>query len=599
MAVVKVKPLRLLALLGGALVIYGVVQTALWMKRSVPEELKVDVEFQRREGQEVQAEVRLDIMGLLVQLVHPCPGKQFDWMRQRITRMWPKWRKAAIELRDSGKIKRGRKSKKILLHFGTLAQGIRLDEKAFLGGPLGELVQWSDLMTTLYILGHDVTFTTEKSQIEYLLTNYHDTLQKSTWRKKKVPFDLIYTDIYGIKLFKEQYLQDTSLGPSRCLFRVLDSFGTEADFNSLTYALAHHRQENPARVCFWSCNNLELQQYFTMFPHTPDNSFMGFVIEKPEMNDSLSVARHPKQGLIYAKQHYMFKGKEPYLDILKEYFTLHGTSSPSVLIPKEDEGKVPDYVQNHGVLQNAEYTQLLYQSKVFIGMGFPYEGPAPLEAIAAGCVFINPRFDPPHSRKNNRFYKEKPTNREITSQHPYIEHFIGEPYAYTIDISNQTILRKTVEKILATTETLGYLPYEFTEAGMIERMNYYVENQDLCSVPRKSHIPDSAIHYVLGEPGKSCNEVCRDQGFICENTHFPAMNSETFLHQMKITCDINKFISDIVHPSVIKETEDHWTCFFQADADLFSCAGRKTSHRRACSCRTFKKDQTALCDTCS
>ena len=29
--------------------------------------------------------------------------------------------------------------------------------------------------------------------------------------------------------------------------------------------------------------------------------------------------------------------------------------------------------------------------QLFIGLGFPYEGPAPLEAIAQGCVFLNPK----------------------------------------------------------------------------------------------------------------------------------------------------------------------------------------------------------------
>ena len=29
--------------------------------------------------------------------------------------------------------------------------------------------------------------------------------------------------------------------------------------------------------------------------------------------------------------------------------------------------------------------------QVFIGLSFPYEGPGPLEAIAQGSVFINPK----------------------------------------------------------------------------------------------------------------------------------------------------------------------------------------------------------------
>ena len=34
---------------------------------------------------------------------------------------------------------------------------------------------------------------------------------------------------------------------------------------------------------------------------------------------------------------------------------------------------------------------LFVHLQVFVGLGFPYEGPAPLEAIANGCFFINPK----------------------------------------------------------------------------------------------------------------------------------------------------------------------------------------------------------------
>lgn len=51
--------------------------------------------------------------------------------------------------------------------------------------------------------------------------------------------------------------------------------------------------------------------------------------------------------------------------------------------------------------------------QVFVGLGFPYEGPAPIEAIALGCIFLQPRFDPPHSSDNNDFYKGKPTTRQV------------------------------------------------------------------------------------------------------------------------------------------------------------------------------------------
>jgi alpha-1,3(6)-mannosylglycoprotein beta-1,6-N-acetyl-glucosaminyltransferase len=34
-----------------------------------------------------------------------------------------------------------------------------------ISGPLGELVQWSDLITTLFLLGHQLTITSEAEQL--------------------------------------------------------------------------------------------------------------------------------------------------------------------------------------------------------------------------------------------------------------------------------------------------------------------------------------------------------------------------------------------------------------------------------------------------
>ena len=45
-------------------------------------------------------------------------------------------------------------------------------------------------------------------------------------------------------------------------------------------------------------------------------------------------------------------------------------------------------------------SSVLIYWQVFVGLGFPYEGPAPLEAIANGCFFINPKVS------NVQFHKE-------------------------------------------------------------------------------------------------------------------------------------------------------------------------------------------------
>lgn len=45
----------------------------------------------------------------------------------------------------------------ILLYLAGMGEHKFFLDGAFLGGPLGELVQWCDLISALYILGHDLT----------------------------------------------------------------------------------------------------------------------------------------------------------------------------------------------------------------------------------------------------------------------------------------------------------------------------------------------------------------------------------------------------------------------------------------------------------
>lgn len=125
-------------------------------------------------------------------------------------------------------------------------------------------------------------------------------------------------------------------------------------------------------------------------------------------------------------------------------------------------------------------TAILFLLQLFVGLSFPYEGPAPLEAIANGCTFLNPRFDPPKSSKNTDFFKGKPTLREVlksssfiislrsfyclpsvisdvhltfwpqlTSQHPYAEVYIGRPHVWTVNIDDPAEVENAIKAILS------------------------------------------------------------------------------------------------------------------------------------------------------
>ena len=65
-----------------------------------------------------------------------------------------------------------------------------------------------------------------------------------------------------------------------------------------------------------------LRQFWTLFPHTPDNSFLGFVVEPPSIING-SVKRN--QAVLYGKEGWYSQGKEGYIDTIGEAMQVHST----------------------------------------------------------------------------------------------------------------------------------------------------------------------------------------------------------------------------------------------------------------------------------
>ncbi|XP_078323350.1 alpha-1,6-mannosylglycoprotein 6-beta-N-acetylglucosaminyltransferase A-like isoform X3 [Crassostrea virginica] len=537
-----------------------------------------------------------DIDGLMKILVDPNERQSYAWIRMRIRKMWPRWVAAAEKLKEKQMLQK-RRRKKILVHLGLLSKqsGWGFAENQFKGGPLGELVQWSDLICTLYVLGHQLTITSETYQLEKILSQL-PAANSPCQSRTDLPVHIIYTDIVGLRQFK-RYVKG-GYGKFSCLLRIVDSFGTEPAYNLRAYAKSHKI------LTSWGGQDLLPQQFFTMFPHSPDNSFMGFVVEQ-HLNDSdVKGIKRENWALVYGKNDYMYentsrvslyRGKEKYLNTIKKRLQIHGT----VYVDEKSKKKsyMPSFVTNHGLQKPEDFHVLLRKSKVFVGLGFPYEGPAPLEAIANGAVYINPKFSSPHSSKNTQFFKGKPTARELTSQHPYAEVFIGEPYVYTVHVNNEEEILKVLDKILQNKEFTSHMPYEFTEEGMLQRMNAYIEHQNWCQFQRQDAKwpPHSAISFVIGGEGQSCKEACWGQGLICEPSHFLQINSARSMKEAHVECSREDYVADIFFPGYHANSNE---CIFQKEELLFSCVGKKSNFRRYCPCRNYIKGQTALCKEC-
>ncbi|XP_040033363.2 alpha-1,6-mannosylglycoprotein 6-beta-N-acetylglucosaminyltransferase B isoform X2 [Gasterosteus aculeatus] len=524
-----------------------------------------------------KAEVRTSLSPLY-EVISSSSGPAVDFIRSRVGRMSERWTRAALRMRQSSN-ETFPTQMRVLLYPGALAGSVgrRFEALVDRGGPLGELVQWADLGACLTILGHNLTFSTSRRLLHSLIGAAPG--RGSCPIQRPLTFDLIYTDYHGLAHLHGA--MGMAFPHYQCRFRILDSFGTEPAFNLRSYARSRGYET------LWGSWGLQPLQYLTMFPHTPDNSFLGFVSEEAAREDSY---RKERIAVIYGKQDYMWQGKSEYVKAISDEMETHAT----VYQPPGLASNLPGFIRNHGLLTQERFVQLLRRAKVFVGLGFPYEGPAPIEAIALGCVFLQPRLHPPHSADNNDFYKGKPTSRKVSSQHPYAEEFIGKPHVWTVDVTNRTDVREAARAILLT-QVKPFTPPEFTCEGMLERLRGYIAHQNFCSKSAPTWPPESALRMHLGPLGQSCVSVCRRSSLVCEPALFHHLNGPAAFARLSIGCSSMGREANHLFPSY-----SPWGrhCALQQEPLLFSCAGSDPSHRRLCPCRAHLPGQVALCPDC-
>ncbi|XP_062391498.1 LOW QUALITY PROTEIN: alpha-1,6-mannosylglycoprotein 6-beta-N-acetylglucosaminyltransferase B-like [Sardina pilchardus] len=575
-----------------------------------------------------QAAFRTDLASLLEQVG---TGKEsLSFMKRRIRRLAAQWATAAQRL-DTKLYRRWREQKKILVHVGFLTEesGDVFSPKVLKGGPLGEMVQWADILTALYVLGHNLKISVSVKELQGFLGVPPG--RGSCPLTGPLPFDLIYTDYHGLQQMRQH--MGLSLKRHKCHIRVIDTFGTEPAYNHEEYATLHGYRTN------WGYWNLNSRQYMTMFPHTPDNSFMGFVSE--ELNNtekrSIQLNKVRNMAVVYGKEASMWKvrGKERFLQILHRYMEVHGTVYYETQRPPE----VPAFVKNHGLLPQHELQTLLRKAKLFIGFGFPYEGPAPLEAIANGCVFLQPRFRPPHSSLNHEFFRGKPTSREVSSQHPYAEQYIGPPHVMTVDFNNSDEFESTIREIMRTQMTHDQPPavddrpcpcpapsdwtagvtcrLERPEQGFLQprrnpfpppngsqawQGNPFVRLPNATSLGWASNAsappcwpPLSALRLLASAEGQSCVEACARAALVCEPAFFRFVNNKEALARLEVQCEAVEAEVNHVFPAFSAPRRE---CCLQKEPLLFSCAGHSPKYRRLCPCRDYRRGQVALCRDC-
>lgn len=221
----------------------------------------------------------------------------------------------------------------------------------------------------------------------------------------------------------------------RADYRIVDIYGTDAAANSAASPAA-----GDYSLLFCCLQLPSLRQYLSWIPPAvpdPLNTLLGFVLHV-DAEVVRSTPKLPKRAYVWGKEtsYWHAPGVAAYLQIFQDRgYELHATSQ-AVRLPGLQ-------VTNHFSLGHRRYLELLASSALYIGLGDPVIGPSSLEAMACGCVYINPKFDPPRTLNG-----KKPNGYRYTSQVPLAES-IGAPHAYTVGIRDLPAVNAVLDKIAA------------------------------------------------------------------------------------------------------------------------------------------------------
>ncbi|CAH3154055.1 unnamed protein product [Porites evermanni] len=556
----------------------------------------------------------------LLSKLNSIPGSQP--IRSRISSMWSYWQDSLHFMRSKDNIDM-RSEKKILLFIGLLMDAPKNQTKL-----TDELLQWSDLLASLYVLGHDVNVKTDRVELLSLLTEGSQFAHRGC-EKGDSGFDLVYIDLPGLQQLVTSAPDPGTLSlvwsKYSCRLRVLAPFGMDAEFNCRDYTgpIMGERSHQGN----W---NLNLKQFLTKYPLSVDNSFLGFAVKHPQ-NETVPKKTSMAFAVGGVKQ---FSAHKHFLRAIYKYIRIHAAVSA-------EEGKMDlPFIINHGNINSTAKGQLLQRSKLkslliersclepinvanlfvkqealgleikqnvklpaffctvanlknrfqlLIGLGSPYEEALALEAISNGCIFINPKFKRPKNRINCKALKDLPSSRNLSSQHPYLEKFVGKPFVYTVDIWNKTEATQTLQEIL-TKKVISYVPFEFTCEGMLERLNAYIENQNFCDKSYHWPVQNDELNITMARAGTSCTEACFKEGLTCEPEYFHLLNSSSVPSCTEVVSE-----ESVTAPATEESTS---RCVYQKQPLLYSCTGHDPNYRRFCPCRHYREGQIALCRSC-
>ena len=197
-----------------------------------------------------------------------------------------------------------------------------------------------------------------------------------------------------------------------------------------------------------------------------------------DMRTGAGAATKRRVGVVWGKRREYFEGREAMLSELAAspvlaLDELHIVAGKGAARPLS--AAAPSVVY-HDALSRAEWRALLARSRFLLGLGNPLLGPSALDALAAGCLYI----DPSHDGRGTR-----PLTGDVgthwVSQHPYLRSNVGAPHVCeVVDVTRfeKGGVRACVERALAQ-ELPPYVVEAFTKPQLLLRVRGILERHDL------------------------------------------------------------------------------------------------------------------------
>lgn len=158
---------------------------------------------------------------------------------------------------------------------------------------------------------------------------------------------------------------------------------------------------------------------------TPWNTFLGFYLSESTIAaDSGRI----KQGVIWGKDPRHFKGQQDMLARIAAEVPLVSTSQEKVFSTSG--------ISWLGHQTPQSWNKLLAESKFVLGLGDPLLGPSAIDAVAAGCMYINPIYD-------------EPVRDIYKTQHDFASDVIGFPHVCSVKLSDHEAIMKCINYALS------------------------------------------------------------------------------------------------------------------------------------------------------